>query len=64
MSNSTGEDLASAAWFKFEEHCKKVGIIASAYTAFKCGYSAGEFDAMSNSVEEEEDESSWRNRNL
>lgn len=39
----TGEK-ASKAWFEFEIHCKKVGIVASAYTAFQCGYNAGKFD--------------------
>lgn len=40
----TNEDLASAAWLAFDEDCKKVGMVASAYTAFKCGYYAGKFD--------------------
>jgi hypothetical protein len=33
-----------AAWLKFEEDCKRSGMVASAYTAFKCGYRAGKFD--------------------
>jgi len=40
----TNEDLATLAWLAFEEDCKKVGMVASAYTAFKCGYYAGKFD--------------------